>query len=307
MHIPALMVLTYIVCCARIRTAPWKYFQLNARYFSEREGIFSKLQLDELIPARWRLPQQLDRADLVPARFPVFLKPEWGQNASGIHRADDMAELQRLRRELADRPERYLLQEAAPGRHEYEIFGIDAHPHGEAGDHLHDVLTITEAVNTSEAFPINSKFNRDTRYVELTEQFDQAERSVLSRYLGELGQFGISRLSVRADSREALLAGDFHVIEVNLFVPMPINLLDSGYDWGMRWRFIRRAMMALAQATRVIEPVPRPRAIFTLMMLYGRRKRKESARYDSVRPQADRAQPRRHSLGSDSIHSQHGS
>jgi len=279
MHIPALMVVTYIVCCLRIRTAPWKYFQLNARYFSEREGIFSKLQLDALIPDEWRLPQQLDSPDHLPAGYPVFLKPEWGQNAAGIHRADDLCALLRLRRELSDRPERYLIQDAAPGAHEYEIFGIDSTRDGSA----HEVLTVTEAVNTRERFPINSKNNRDTRYVELTDRFDDAERHTLSGYLSELGQFGISRLSVRATSREALLAGDFKVIEVNLYVPMPINLLDDAYDWSMRWRFIRRAMMALALSTRAIVPVERPRAIFTLMLLYGRKRRRENQRFEARR------------------------
>jgi len=286
MHIPALMVLTYIACCVRVRTAPWKYFQLNARYFSARDGIFSKLQIDDLIPDRWRLPQRLDAPDHHPGSFPVFLKPEWGQNAHGIHRADDLQQLHRLRRELADRPERYLIQEAAPGRHEYEIFGIDARRDGSA----HAVLTVTEAVNTRERFPINSKFNRDTNYIELTEAFSDAELATLSGYLSELGRFGISRLSVRATSREALLAGDFKVIEINLYVPMPINLLDASHDWPRRWRFIRGAMMQLAFSTRAIVPMEHPRPIFASMLLYGRRRRRETERFEArPRPALDRA------------------
>jgi len=295
MHIPALMVLTYIACCVRVRTAPWKYFQLNARYFSDKEGIFSKLQLDELIPDAWRLPQRLDSPDYLPSAFPVFLKPEWGQNAHGIHRADSLQALQQLRRELGERPERYLIQDAAPGSHEYEIFGIDSTRDGRA----HAVLTVTEAVNTRERFPINSKFNRDTRYVELTDAFDAAELNTLSGYLSELGQFGISRLSVRATSREALLAGRFKVIEVNLYVPMPINLLDATYDWPMRWRFIRRAMMALALSTRAIVPVKRPRAIFTLMILYGRKRRRDRERFEARRGD--------HRLSAGTTRSPHGS
>ena len=267
MHITVIMVLTYIVCCLRIGVAPWRYFQLNARYFSDEAGIFSKLSIDRLIPDRWRLSQSVDDGRIEPRCFPVFLKPEWGQNAHGIHRADDAGELARLRARLAGEPQRYLLQEAAPGAREFEIFGIDA----DRGDQRHDVLTVTEAVNATERFPINSKYNRHTRYVDVSERFDAEERQRLASYLGAIGRFGISRMSVRADSREALLAGDFHVIEINLFLPMPINLLDDRYTWSSRWRFIRRSMMALAQSTRLIEPLPREPAIFTRMMLYGRR------------------------------------
>ena len=267
MHITVIMVLTYIACCVRIGAAPWRYFQLNARYFSDEAGIFSKLSIDRLVPARWRLPQSVDDAALAPARFPVFLKPEWGQNAHGIHRADDAAELERLRVRLAHEPQRYLLQEAATGAREFEIFGIDA----DRRDGRHDVLTVTEAVNATERFPINSKYNRHTRYVDVSARFTAAERQRLGDYLAEIGRFGISRMSVRADSREALVGGRFHVIEINLFLPMPINLLDARYDWPDRWRFIRRAMMALARSTKLIEPLPRERAIFTRMMLYGRR------------------------------------
>ena len=267
MLITVVMVLTYIACCVRIGTAPWKYFQLNARYFSDEAGIYSKLSIDRLIPDRWRLAQDVDDGARVPSRFPVFLKPEWGQNAHGIHRADDARELASLRARLAEEPQRYLLQEAAPGAREFEIFGIDA----DRRDRRHDVLTVTEAVNTRERFPINSKNNRHTRYVDVSAQFDDAERQRLAGYLAEMGRFGITRVSVRTDSREALLEGRFHVIEINLFLPMPINLLDARYTVAERWRFIRGAMMALARSTKLIEPVAHERAIFTRMMFYGSR------------------------------------
>jgi len=270
MHITVIMVLTYIACCVRIGTAPWKYFQLNARYFSDNQGIFSKLSIDQLIPDRWRLHQTLDEDTPTPTHFPVFLKPEWGQNAHGIHRADNYTELHHLRARLRSEPQRYILQEAAPGDREYEIFSIDSNRY----DDQHDVLTVTEAVNSSERFPINSKYNRNTRYADITTAFTPVELKRLSHYLSEIGRFGISRMSVRADSHDQLLAGNFHVIEINLFVPMPINLLDPEYTWLQRLRFIGGAMSCLAQATKAIEPVERPQAIFTRMMLYGRTKRR---------------------------------
>jgi len=266
MHISIIMVLTYLVICARTATVPWRYFQLNARYFSAEQGVFSKLSMDELIPPRWRLPQSIDSDALTPGSYPVFLKPEWGQNAHGIHRADDAQQLLNLRKRLKREPQRYLLQEAAPGQREFELFSIDAN----RNDDTHDVFTITEAVNESEAFPINSKNNRFTRYAHITSQFSADDQQKMAGYLSEIGQFGISRMSVRADTLEDLVAGNFHVIEINLFLPMPINLLDKTLSWAHHWCFIKSAMVSLARATKLVKPEEIEHAIFTRMMLYGR-------------------------------------
>lgn len=268
MHITILMIITYISSCFRIATAPWKYWQINARYFSAEHGIFSKLSLDALIPERWRLQQIIDTEETTPQSFPVFLKPEWGQNAHGIHRADDHEQLVQLRTSLSGEPQRYLLQQAAPGLREFEIFSIDV----DQQDGVHDVFTITEAINNREQFPINSKYNKHTRYADITEQFTTEQQVKIASYLSEIGQFGISRMSVRSNSLEELTAGKFHVIEINLFLPMPINLLDSDYTWQQRWRFIRNSMMCLAHATKLIQAVDKPQPIFKRMMMYGRDK-----------------------------------
>lgn len=270
MHITILIILTYIACCLRVGAAPWKFFQLNVRYFSQDQGIFSKLAIDGLIPDRWRLHQVPDDGSVVPERYPVFMKPEWGQNAHGIHRADNFEELQTIRQNLQNQAgeQQYILQEGAPGTREFEIFSIDV----SKNDGRHDVVTVTEAVNNTEANPINSKYNKNTRYVDISKNFSATELATLGGHLDEVGRFAISRMSVRADSFEQLVAGHFRVIEVNLFLPMPINLLDDNYSWLVRLRFIRRAMMSLALATKAHKPVEKPPAVFTRMMLYGRRK-----------------------------------
>ncbi len=265
MHITVILVLTYIACCVRVGTAPWNYFQLNARYFSRDKGIFSKLSIDQLIPERWRLSQTIDGEHINPSEFPVFLKPEWGQNGSGIVRADDEVELQAFRQRHTDN-RRFMIQQAATGKHEYEIFGIRSGRNGAA----HDLITVTETLNDSESLPINSIHNEQTTYCDITGQFDASQIAELSSFIQSVGDFAISRVSVRTDSIDALLAGDFKIIEINLFIPMPINLLDSSYSWEQRLRFIVRAMMLLALATKALPPLGRKPAIFTRMMLYGR-------------------------------------
>ena len=272
MHITLIMIVTFIACCARVGTGPWKYWQINARYFSDDQGIFSKLSIDQLIPERWRLFQSIDNENICPSDYPVFLKPEWGQNAHGIHRADDQAELNRLRVELSGKPQRYMLQQAAHEQNEYEIFNIKARQQ----NNERDVITVTEAVNANEEFPINSKYNHNTRYVDVSTQFNEDQLTQLSGFISEIGDFGISRMSVRADSHADLLRGKFHVIEINLFLPMPINLLDSDYSWKQRLGFIGSSMMSLAHATKAIKPVQKPQPIFAKMVLYGREKKRNN-------------------------------
>lgn len=276
MIIPAILVVSYILWCARYAAAPWRYFQLNARFFSNEHGIFSKVVLDRLIPERWRLDQRIDSPELLPDSYPVFLKPEWGQNSRGVFRIDSFEQLTKQRAINEDRPERFLLQQAASGTREFEIFSIDI----DRDDNFHDVVTVTETVNDSETYPVNSKFNKQTSYRDITPQFTDAELQVLAGYLSELGQFGISRLSVRADSVGELLYGKFQVIEVNIFLPFPINLFDRNTPFAARLKFIQRAARALALATKGNVLVANPRPIFTLMMLYGRKRAKEARAYD---------------------------
>jgi len=275
MHITILIILTYIACCVRVGAAPWKFFQLNAQYFSNDQGIFSKLKIDTLIPEQWKLYQVADEPGIVPSRYPVFLKPEWGQNAHGIHRADSFDALVDLRKTLSDKDtaQKYILQEGAPGTREFEIFSIDT----DKQDGQHDIVSVTEAVNKTESYPINSKYNNNTQYVDITRDFTSSQLDSLAAFINDIGDFAISRVSVRANNIDELLAGHFHVIEVNLFLPMPINLLDKSYSMPQRIKFIGKSMMQLALATKAIKPQERPPAIFTRMMLYGRQKRVQHA------------------------------
>ena len=96
------MVIIYILDCIRIGTKPCKYFQLNSAAFDREQGIFSKLAIDQRIPPEWRLHQQYEDGKTVPETWPVFVKPEWGQNAAGVKRADNPAQLEQIRREIAD-------------------------------------------------------------------------------------------------------------------------------------------------------------------------------------------------------------
>lgn len=267
MKITVLMVTLYILYCIRIGTKPCKYFQLNSPRFDRRSGIFSKLDIDQDIPQKWKLDQRLDDGRYLPPDWPVFVKPEWGQNAAGVERADNPEELERIRARIKNDKIRYLLQQGATERREFEVFSI----RDSVDKQSYAVLTVTEAVNDEEPNPINGIYNPGTSYVEITGQFDRSELCHLWQHMNSIGNFNISRASLRANSTSDLLAGKFHVIEINLFLPMPINMLDRRFSRKQIFDMIRRYMMSLARITKARDKSLPEKPVFTKIMLYNRK------------------------------------
>ncbi len=241
-----LAVTLYILHCFRIATRPWKYYQLNVDRFNSEKGIFSKIDIDRGIPDEWRLDQCYDDGVFVPAKWPVFVKPEWGQNAAGVRSARSMEELQEIREQIRGSRVCYLVQSSAPEPREFEVFSIRHH----ACPSRYAILTVTETVNTEEDIPINGVFNPHSRYLDLTDSFDPQQLEALWAMSNRLGNHVICRVSYRADSPERLVLGRVHVIEVNLYLPMPINLLDRHRPLGSTLRALNRYMVALAWATK---------------------------------------------------------
>ena len=267
MKITVTMVITYILFCMRIGTKPCKYFQLNSPHFDAEHGIFSKISIDNSIPDKWRLQQEYDDGASTPTSWPVFIKPEWGQNASGVKRADNLAELERIRKSIQNERIRYLIQQGAPGSREFEVFSI-RHSQDKS---RYAVLTVTEAVNDQEQNPINSIYNPATRYQEITDELDVEQINNLWQIVNQCGEYNISRASFRANSIEDVLLGKFHVIEINLFVPMPINMLDSRYGPKDLFALIRSYMMSLAKITKARNKKWVEKPVFTKIMLYNRK------------------------------------
>lgn len=259
MFIRVLLVVSYIWACIRLRAKPWMYFQLNAQHFNESKGIYSKLDMDRLIPKCWRLPQFMDMGQQEPESFPVFVKPEWGQNSHGILRADNAQELAVIRQSRGQGRFPYLIQQAAKEAREFEIFIL---PDDKDAARF-ALLSITEVVNSSdERLPINGIHNSNTRYLDISDQFDDAQKHQVWQHLSQIGPFRISRVGLRADSVEQLLAGQFHIIEINLFVPMPLYLLSEGVTGLAKFRFVRRAMWQLALLTKSIPAQQPTKSVF---------------------------------------------
>jgi len=250
--IRTLLVFWLIVYSLRFRTRPWNFFQLNHTYFNRTKRIFSKLDIDEHIPKRWHLQQSVDDGHMVPD-FPVFVKPEWGQNSHGVGLAENVEDLAWLRAKRKGKGMNYLLQQAAAESREFEFFYVrSANSPGE-----YAVISLTETKNRSEkTLVVNGINNRDTVYEELTDTLSRGQKEMLWKNFSSIGCFYIARVGVKANSIDELVAGAFHVVEVNIFLPMPLMLLDQTVELKEKWQFVRRSMKECARLAAKID-VPR--------------------------------------------------
>ena len=143
-----------------------------------------------------------------------------------------MNDLQQIRKNTANSSLTYLVQEAARESREFEVFYIrDADNPGEFA-----VMSITEVNNSKEAkYPINGVHNIFSSYTDRSADFSGIKSRLLWKHVSKMGHFRIARVGIKADSEEDLLAGRFHIVEINLFTPMPLNLLDKNKTWQKQY------------------------------------------------------------------------
>jgi hypothetical protein len=258
------LVLWYIFYCLRFGVPPWNFFQLNAPYFNSEKGIFSKLDIDRCIPARWRLSQVPLTDDFVSSFWPVFLKPEWGQNSRGIIRVDSPESLAQAQKQTAGAAVNYIVQEAAAGRREFEVFYIRS-PDNE-GDYA--VLSVTEVTNSCvERYPVNGIHNPCTSYRDCTDEFVDGGLGRLWNFFKDICAYRIARVSLRGDSLEDVSAGNFTIIEINIFLPMPLILLDNTVSRARKINFVKRSMRYAALLSGKLPRAGRRQSIFFRKLL----------------------------------------
>ncbi len=253
-----LLIYRYLQASWRHGAVPWNFFQLNSVYFNEEKGIFSKLEMDSMIPERWRLRQEPYDDERIPAVFPVFAKPEWGQNSMGIVRLENARHFQ----DFAPRARRsavpYIVQQTATGRREFEVYYLRS---PEVTDN-YETLYVTETVNRSgTVHPINSVNNPDTSYRDITATFTARQQQKLWELVRTIGRFRMARLCLKASSHHELLKGRFKVVEINLFLPMPLVLLADNVEAGTQLRLVRQLTDAMARLVLGL-PKGRKKAIF---------------------------------------------
>lgn len=238
------LIFHYIIWSIRLGIPPWYYFQINAEWYNKKKGFYSKIDMDARIPKKWRLEQDYFDKNNLPEVFPVFLKPEWGQNSNGIIKINNKQDFLNFNPINGKIP--YILQYAAHEEKEYEVFYIRDATH----KNCLSALNITQSLNRSdERYPVNGIHNKDTVYQDITQGFCEKELDILQTHLQELPPFRIARVGLRANSKIDLLSGLFHIIEINLFAPFPIHLLDNSISKKTKYKFIKDNMKYLVKVS----------------------------------------------------------
>ncbi len=245
-----MLFLRYLQASWHHGAVPWNFFKLNSRYFNEEKGIFSKLDRDQLIPQEWRLTQELYDPQPVPAAFPVFIKPEWGQNATGIVCLRNAEEF----RAFSPRANRamvpYIVQQANFGHREFEVHYLRSPGNPEG----YDAFFLTQVINRSrQPHPINSVHNPDTSYLDITSTLNEDQRSSPWNQVAGIGQFKMVRLCLKADSLGELTQGHFQVVEINLFLPIPLVLLADNVG---PTREVTIAKQLMSSTARLVTTIP---------------------------------------------------
>ncbi len=236
------LIFYFILYSLRLFSPPWRYFQINAQYFNNEIGAFSKIDINKYIPAKWVLEQDFLDKNNPPDKYPVFLKPEWGQNGNGVRAIESLADFNDSCDKLKKRTKlRYIIQSFANFDKEFEIFYIQNDKCEFA------TITITETINTKDSIPINSIFNANTKYFDITGDFNNKELNIIKGYLKQLPTFKIARVGIKTNNKNDLILGNFKIIEINLFAPMPLNLLDPNISKHKKIEFIKKNMYYLAK------------------------------------------------------------
>jgi len=249
----------YLWACLRYWVIPWNYFGLNSRYFNKKKGVFSKLEMDSVIPARFRLRQTYYDPDKPPRRYPVFIKPEWGQNSNGIVRVHNKKEYRAFQKSISTTDLPFIVQDAAMEKKEFEIYYLRSPDNNEDCT----FLSITEVTNICKNYhPINSIHNPRTAYRDITQTFSSKELQAIWFSLRDIGRFRMARVGLKADGPREILREKFHIVEINLFLPMPLVLLTENVDLFEKNKIMKKTMSIAARLAKAIPKKESGKTIF---------------------------------------------
>jgi len=236
---------------------PWKFFQVNAKYFNEEKAIFSKYEIEKNIPKKWKLNDYiLDKENNIDLwkkeicnnfTFPLFLKPEWWQNSHWIYRVDDEKYLIEVLNNINKDNTTYLCQELASYEKEFEVLYV------RGKDNNHSILSLTETINdTWERYPINW-IHWVSKYRDITNLFSEKDKNIFFNKIKNIWDFQLARVWIKADTKESLILWDFKIFEINIFLPLPLSLLDDNINKTCKNIFLKKFAKKLVNITMNID------------------------------------------------------
>jgi len=215
--------------------------------------------MDSVIPARFRLRQTYYDPDKPPQHYPVFIKPEWGQNSNGIARVHNEKEYQAFQKDIDVTGMPFIVQDAATEKKEFEIYYLRSPDNSDNCA----FLSITEVTNTCRNHhPINSIHNSCTGYRDITQTFSSNELQAIWFSLRNIGRFRMARVGLKAADPRGILREEFHIVEINLFLPMPLVLLTKNVGLFEKNMIMKKVMSLAARLAKTIPEKESGKTIF---------------------------------------------
>ncbi len=240
---------------------------MNAKYFNDEKGIYSKCEIEDNIPDKWKLQSYIiesnlsitDQKNKILSRMslPVFFKPEWGQNSHGIFVVETEKELVRRLKQIKKDNISYIYQETSQYQNEYEVL----YTRDPIQPHMITLQSMVEA-KPSEAskYPINGIYC-NTTYHDISDKWSETQKERFRWYMKEIWDFNIARVWIKSHSLQDLKDWIFEIFEINIFIPFPLHLLDKNILQIEKNKFLKKFTKSLALLTSHI-PKENNKSIF---------------------------------------------
>lgn len=249
------IIIYYIYYCIKIWAKPWRFSQFNAEFFNDSKWIFSKYEIEENIPEKFKLKSifllssdsiSTQKQNIISNfKFPIFLKPEWGQNSHWIIFVEDKWDLDKYLKQIKRNRISYLCQESSILKNEYEILYTKDIISNEINIHC-----ITKTINIYENdYPLNWIY-KDSSYVSIINQFSISDINKLKKYILEIWNFNVWRIGLKANSISDLLLWNFKIFEINIFLPMMLSIFDSNLTKDEKTTSIKNYIKSLVKITK---------------------------------------------------------
>ena len=262
------IILYFIYFCIKLWVKPWRFFQLNAKYFNDEKGIFSKYEIEQLIADKWRLKSCLinNNTDIIETlkwfKFPVFFKPEWSQNSHWVKLFHCTKDLKEYIFKLKSFSSNYIIQEASKYKREYELcYSID--PKNQKDILLHSIV---ESKNPYKKKNYVNGIHTNTFYREVLWKINDGSKEKIKKYISEIWDFKLARIWFKTDSLESFIKWNFQIFEINIFLPMPLLLLAENINKNDKEIFLKKWSKNLVELSKNI-PEKYNKPIFFRKML----------------------------------------
>lgn len=229
-----------------LRVRPWRYFQLHAKYFNRKKWIFSKAEIESHIPDIWKLNSTyINNIDGIQKQikqiednhsYPVFIKPEWGQNSHGISIVYSREELSDTLKSISKNSTPYVAQQASRYENEFEIlYTRDPIKPNEI-----ILQSIVESKNdTCDPHCVNG-IHGTTSYHDILPKFTQDMKLILIEYIQKIWEFRVARIGLKAENIKSMIEWKFEIFEINIFIPFALHLLDKDISKKDKNIFIKK-------------------------------------------------------------------